>query len=344
MDVPWRRDFDAARDPYTARNALGITSLGGGGGAPTNAEYITAATDPTLTAERVLTNTASITWDFSTPGQAKASTTAGGGNVSNSGTPTSGQYAKWVTATTIQGVAPATVLSDIGALSDAVSDGNIYGRKDAAWVEVTSGGSPLGEFVFSSNTSSPPGGGQIRLNSASQTLATRIYISGTSAPGVDAYQLLATFLSVGGRIYLQTKGDSTKWIKLQINSISLNTTWIDCAISYFSGPGGLPNGQRTIMYVSQAQDLSFYAPLASPTFTGDPQAPTPATGDNDTSIATTAFVKAQGYLTDAVSDGNYYSRRNAAWAALGTMAIQNANAVAITGGTIDGCIINGGTF
>lgn len=32
------------------------------------------------------------------------------------------------------------------------------------------------------------------------------------------------------------------------------------------------------------------APLASPTFTGDPKAPTPAPGDNDTSIATTAFV------------------------------------------------------
>jgi hypothetical protein len=38
-----------------------------------------------------------------------------------------------------------------------------------------------------------------------------------------------------------------------------------------------------------------YAPLASPTFTGDPKAPTPLTADNDTSIATTAFVKAQGY-------------------------------------------------
>lgn len=38
-----------------------------------------------------------------------------------------------------------------------------------------------------------------------------------------------------------------------------------------------------------------YAKLASPVFTGDPQAPTPATADNDTSIATTAFVKAQGY-------------------------------------------------
>jgi hypothetical protein len=33
-----------------------------------------------------------------------------------------------------------------------------------------------------------------------------------------------------------------------------------------------------------------YAPLASPTFTGNPIAPTPTAGDNDTSIATTAFV------------------------------------------------------
>lgn len=38
------------------------------------------------------------------------------------------------------------------------------------------------------------------------------------------------------------------------------------------------------------------APKASPTFTGDPKAPTPATSDNDTSVATTAFVKAQPYV------------------------------------------------
>jgi hypothetical protein len=117
--APWRIAFDNARDPYTARNALGAEAIGGGGGggggAPDNAEYIVAATDATLTAERVLTNTATITWDFTTPGQAKASTAAGGGNVSNSGTPTLGQYAKWTTATTIQGVSAATVLGDIGA-------------------------------------------------------------------------------------------------------------------------------------------------------------------------------------------------------------------------------------
>lgn len=38
--------------------------------------------------------------------------------------------------------------------------------------------------------------------------------------------------------------------------------------------------------------VASYAPLDSPTLTGDPKAPTPATSDNDTSIATTAFVKA----------------------------------------------------
>jgi hypothetical protein len=37
--------------------------------------------------------------------------------------------------------------------------------------------------------------------------------------------------------------------------------------------------------------LSGYAPLASPLFTGDPRGPTAALGDNDTSLATTAFVQ-----------------------------------------------------
>ena len=52
-------------------------------------------------------------------------------------------------------------------------------------------------------------------------------------------------------------------------------------------------GDYTVAQVTGA------APLAGPVFTGDPQAPTPATADNDTSIATTAFVKNQGYLTVA---------------------------------------------
>lgn len=39
-------------------------------------------------------------------------------------------------------------------------------------------------------------------------------------------------------------------------------------------------------------DPARLAPLDTPTFTGGPAAPTPSPGDNDTSLATTAFVKA----------------------------------------------------
>jgi hypothetical protein len=55
-------------------------------------------------------------------------------------------------------------------------------------------------------------------------------------------------------------------------------------ISSVSSPLSVTSGNLTI-------DLSAYAPLASPAFTGNPTAPTAALGDNDTSLATTAFVQ-----------------------------------------------------
>jgi hypothetical protein len=55
-----------------------------------------------------------------------------------------------------------------------------------------------------------------------------------------------------------------------------------------------------VTYVFSSQGVwttanASFAPLASPLFTGDPRVPTPAPGDNDLSIASTAFV------TDAVA-------------------------------------------
>ena len=50
--------------------------------------------------------------------------------------------------------------------------------------------------------------------------------------------------------------------------------------------------------------LALKAPLASPTFTGNPVAPTPTAGDNDTSIATTAFVNTA--IAGATIDGGTF--------------------------------------
>ncbi|WP_442881849.1 gp53-like domain-containing protein, partial [Devosia sp.] len=59
--------------------------------------------------------------------------------------------------------------------------------------------------------------------------------------------------------------------------------------------GDDPNFAATITTL-----LGLKAPLASPNFTGDPTAPTPPPLDNDTSLATTAFVKRSGLTYAAI--------------------------------------------
>jgi hypothetical protein len=79
-----------------------------------------------------------------------------------------------------------------------------------------------------------------------------------------------------------------------------------------------------------------YAPLASPSFTGDPHAPTPAPGDNDTSVATTAFVKNQNYATTIQLTG-YLALTG------GNLTGQLISQWAATGGNVVNQIVNSGT-
>jgi hypothetical protein len=67
--------------------------------------------------------------------------------------------------------------------------------------------------------------------------------------------------------------------------------------------------------------VSSKADLASPTFTGTPAAPTATAGSNTTQIANTAYVK---------------NEVETATGSLGTLSSQDADAVAITGGTVAG--------
>ena len=74
-----------------------------------------------------------------------------------------------------------------------------------------------------------------------------------------------------------------------------------------------------------ASAISSKADTNSPTLTGTPLAPTAASGTNTTQVATTAFVKT---AVDALGT-------------IGTIASQNANNVAITGGAISGATLAG---
>jgi hypothetical protein len=76
-----------------------------------------------------------------------------------------------------------------------------------------------------------------------------------------------------------------------------------------------------------------YALVASPTFTGDPKAPTPAPGDNDTSIATTAFVAAA--MSGSVAGVASFNTRT------GVVVLNNADVVAVLPGSAALPVMNG---
>jgi hypothetical protein len=98
-----------------------------------------------------------------------------------------------------------------------------------------------------------------------------------------------------------------------------NATTAGCPVAAVSSVFG-----RTGVVVATSGDYSVgqvtgAAPLASPTFTGVPLAPTAGLSDNTTQIATTAFVKGQGYLTVAVT--SVFTRSGAVTAQTGDYTV-----------------------
>lgn len=63
------------------------------------------------------------------------------------------------------------------------------------------------------------------------------------------------------------------------------------ALASTYGPGGTAGNAAASDVTALTTTVATKAPLASPALTGNPTAPTAAAGDNDTSIATTAFVQ-----------------------------------------------------
>lgn len=70
-------DLGAAISFFVAGSFAGASGFWSGAGAPITAEYLVGAADGTLTAERVVTDTGTVTWDLGTAAQAKANVPAG---------------------------------------------------------------------------------------------------------------------------------------------------------------------------------------------------------------------------------------------------------------------------
>ena len=208
---------------------LDSTGGGGGGGAPIGATYITASTDATLTNERVVTDSATITWDLSTPGQLRANSSAGGGNVSTSGTPAINQIAQWTSSTTIQGISIASLGfqpldGDLTALSGLLGTNTIYYRSATdIWSPVTFSGLSFSGGVLTVtagggnvNSSGTPLLGQVaewtNLNTIKGATNVPHFYSQNTTPAVGNAGDLWYNIDTGVLSIWVNDGNTTQWV------------------------------------------------------------------------------------------------------------------------------------
>lgn len=109
-------------------------------------------------------------------------------------------------------------------------------------------------------------------------------IGKTAGTGATAYEVIATSADLASALASIT--DLTGALDAHKKAIAT-----DSALGHVKSGGDVTvNGETGVMTVP---GLALKAPLADPTFTGIPKAPTAETGTSDTQIATTAFVAAE---------------------------------------------------
>lgn len=153
-----------------------------------------------------------------------------------------------------------------GFLTDAPSDGNTYGRKNGAWAEAAGGAGDDSGYTFNASVATPPASGEARLNNAGQTTATAIYLSGTSAAGANAYNILMLSMKAGVKVLLQDRTDTTRWLIFRATADAIgHATWVELPVVLDTASGVLLNpGSRIVTYTAAPTGGSVWVSEAAP--------------------------------------------------------------------------------
>lgn len=149
--------------------------------------------------------------------------------------------------------------------------------------------------------------------------ASRAWVTGQLGAGVDFDSLTAAVeadldtddviaVSVDGTEKKMTLDDLVDWIELQtfatINATTATVTTLSIGGTTVTATGTELNYVDGVTSAIQTQ-LDAKSPLASPTFTGTPAAPTAALGTNTTQVATTAFVQQERAIVTKNTAASY---------------------------------------
>ena len=96
-------------------------------------------------------------------------------------------------------------------------------------------------------------------------------------------------MTIEGTYYVQNDGDIETGVTTEVAGVALSATKLLVADNTTNSQANIPLSSYATTATVNAK-----APLASPTFTGVPAAPTASVGTNTTQLATTAFVLANG--------------------------------------------------
>jgi hypothetical protein len=190
---------------------------------------------------------------------------------------------------------------DTGQVPEAPSTGIKYARQDAQWVNITADfalKAPLASPAFSGTPTAPT---VTPTTDSSTKLATTQFVQTVASGYQPADGDLTSLAAAAGTNTIYYRSGANLWSPVVMGggvSFAGGTLSVTAGGGNVSNSGTPVNGQlaRWIngnQIEGVAPSAAGVAPLASPVFTGNPQAPTvtPAS-DNSSSLATTAFVQA----------------------------------------------------
>jgi hypothetical protein len=371
-------------------SATVIRAIGGDGlvanNAPVAAEYVVAALHASLSNERLLTNTTTITWDFATAGQVKANLALSYAVIS--GSPVNGQLAQWSSATAIQGVNFSAISRSAWGVPTAdvpwgsfkitgLSDpANPQDAATKAYVDAAAQGLDAKQSVrVASTTNIASLSGLLVVDGVTTVAGDRVLVKNQPGPTNGIYIAsvgvwprspdMDTWAEIPSA-YVFVEGGATNadtgWLCTSDPGGTLlvdNITWVQ-----FSGAGqitagnGLTKTGNTLDAVGTAGRILVSADSIDIDGSWVGQGSISTVGSittgawNATTISvarggTSAATFTAGYLKSPGATGAFTTVAtipNTDISGLGTMSTQNAGAVAITGGTVDGVTFDCGTF
>lgn len=268
------------------------TPAGGGAGAPTAAEYLVKTADATLSAERVVIDSTTVSANWATSGQVAFERAALTGDVTASANSNSTSIAS--NAVTTAKIADANVT--YAKIQNVTATDKLLGRSTAGAGSVeeiacTAAGRALLDDLDAAAQRTTLGLGTA-ATSASTAFATAIHTHAAGDVTSGVFDIAR----------IPTGSTSTTVCIGNDSRLSDSRTPIAHGSTHaFGGSDALTLSQSQITNLTS--DLAAKAPTASPTFTGTPTSTTATADTNTTQIATTAYVLGQASSTTPAALG-----------------------------------------